>query len=279
MKWSQVLWIRFFNKSSLLDKGTLCQLKHLINRTSVPSDPDHNMKAAEDFLTVVLHAHIIAACDVILQQNKFVSVSELADSLLASYSKLDIGGGNVMKNVDGVHLYACDLLTLGLLWMGFHDAIREGDGDHIMVYWRFLLPLYKTINRKNYAIEALNVQLQQKYLLSERQAAQLIWSHFVNTQGRQGCNIPCDLHIEHLNRRLKITIRHLGSNVQPSSVVRAAKCVGVIHQICNHFANEMTSNTKTDKHLYPGFGKDYELILSVWRALIKGNIWNGLKCI
>lgn len=30
-------------------------------------------------------------------------------------------------STDEVYLYACDLLTLGLLWMCFHDAIREGD--------------------------------------------------------------------------------------------------------------------------------------------------------
>lgn len=32
-----------------MDKGTLYQLKNVINRTSVPTSPDKNMKAAEDF--------------------------------------------------------------------------------------------------------------------------------------------------------------------------------------------------------------------------------------
>ena len=36
-------------------------------------------------------------------------------------------------------------------------------------------------------------------------------SRFVNTQGRRGCNVPCDLHIEHLNRRLKGIIKNMGS--------------------------------------------------------------------
>ena len=35
---------------------------------------------------------------------------------------------------DSVFVYA---LTLGLLWMGFHDAIREGDGERVIVYRKF----------------------------------------------------------------------------------------------------------------------------------------------
>ena len=52
----------------------------------------------------------------------------------------------------------------------------------------------------NYSTEAVNPLLQMKYLLSEREAAQLKWSMCVNTSACQGCNIPMDLHMEHLNR-------------------------------------------------------------------------------
>ena len=50
---------------------------------------------------------------------------------------------------------------------------------------------------------------QYLYQLSERQKEQLIWSHFVNTQGREGANIPADLHMEHLNRWLKTVLRNV----------------------------------------------------------------------
>ena len=43
---------------------------------------------------------------------------------------------------DGVFLYACDFLTIGMIWMGFHEAIREGDGERVMVYWKFFLPCF-----------------------------------------------------------------------------------------------------------------------------------------
>ena len=40
------------------DQGTLSQIKNLLHRTVVPSDPSENMKGTEDFLLMVLHAHV-----------------------------------------------------------------------------------------------------------------------------------------------------------------------------------------------------------------------------
>ena len=44
---------------------------------------------------------------------------------------------------------------------------------------------------------------QYHCLLSDRMAAQMKWSRVVNTAGRKGKNVSCDLHLEHLNRQLK----------------------------------------------------------------------------
>ena len=237
-----------------MEKGTLYQLKTAINRTSVPNDPSDNMKAAEDFLLVVLHAHITAASQAILSFSNISSVSALANSIVASYVMLDRSSPRHACS-DEVFVYACDVLSLGLLWMGFHDAIREGDGDRVMLYWKFLLPIFRTSGRRNYCIEALNIQLHRRFTLSQRQAAQLVWSRFINTRGRKGCNIPCDLHLEHLNRRLKAAIGSLGSNIQPKSLLRAAKSIGVVHRVCEAFENETRHRTDSDKHTYPRFTK------------------------
>lgn len=61
-----------------MDKGTLYQLKNIINCTSVPTSPDKNMKAAEDFLLVTVHAHIVAAAYEVLSKNPIVSVFQLS---------------------------------------------------------------------------------------------------------------------------------------------------------------------------------------------------------
>ena len=39
------------------------QLRNLINRFGVPTNPEKNMKAAEDLLLLLLHAHIVAAAE------------------------------------------------------------------------------------------------------------------------------------------------------------------------------------------------------------------------
>ena len=50
----------------------------------------------------------------------------------------------------------------------------------------------------------LHVLLIKYYFAaSERITAQMATSHSVNKKGRKVDNIPCNLHLEHLNRRLK----------------------------------------------------------------------------
>ena len=55
-------------------------------------------------------------------------------------------------------------------------------------------------------------------------------------------DIPCDLH-------LKEMLRHLGSNIQPHSIERAGKSLGVIHNICSLFEKErnVTQDTGQQK--------------------------------
>jgi L1 cell adhesion molecule like protein len=71
----------------------------------------------------------------------------------------------------------CETLTLGLMWLGLYDTIREGDGDRILRYWRFFLIAF---NHPNYAEEATNLLMQYTYLFSE---TELLWSRCVNTKG------------------------------------------------------------------------------------------------
>ena len=141
----------------------------------------------------------------------------------------------VSKVPMGYLCYACDLLTLALLWMGFHDAIQEGDEERVMTYWN--INRVQNNGKKNYSNEALNIWVQ-KQCLSERQCAQLVWSRFINTCGQQGCNIPCDLHTEHLNRRLRTSLQNLGSNISASVIVHAAKSIGIVQRVCEVFENE-----------------------------------------
>ena len=44
---------------------------------------------------------------------------------------------------DSVYAYAVDLLGLGLFWHFFRDSVREGDGDQIVRYWKFMAAIFR----------------------------------------------------------------------------------------------------------------------------------------
>ncbi len=91
--------------------------------------------------------------------------------------------------------YTCEVLTLGLVIFDFKYAIREGDGDQVLLLWKYMLILFKATGRKNYAIEALTLLSQYHILLPCNLAEQLKWSRFINVRGLLGHNISCDLQL------------------------------------------------------------------------------------
>ncbi|XP_065908049.1 uncharacterized protein [Dysidea avara] len=63
----QEMWKRLYSKKGSRDRGTLYQLKNLLNRTAVKQDPSKAMKATEDFLTV-LFAYVITAAKKLIEE-------------------------------------------------------------------------------------------------------------------------------------------------------------------------------------------------------------------
>jgi hypothetical protein len=37
--------------------------------------------------------------------------------------------------------YACEII-LGLLYMNYNDVIKEGDGERVVLIWKYLLPIF-----------------------------------------------------------------------------------------------------------------------------------------
>ena len=83
------------------------------------------MNAAEDFMLLLLYAHIVAVVEAIQSVHPTDSV---ADERFVCPQK----GSDGDKCEDKVHVYSMEVLSLGLLWHGFHDAIKEGDGERIL---------------------------------------------------------------------------------------------------------------------------------------------------
>ena len=240
----QILVDRLYSFKSASDKGTLFQLKELVHRTSFGKDPKHNMKNTEDFLETVVFAHITAAANEIIasNDNSLISCHELSKRIVSQFVNINVPSSEDTSDAenaattentinDSVYLYAVDLLTMGLFWYAYRDAIREGDGDRIMRHWKFLAAIFRQQRHYNYANEGFNL-LAQMTLLSPRQATEIKWNRTVNTSGRKGKNVPVDLHMEHLNRKLKIMMQNLGSNITPTTVKRSAKALGIIEHVC-----------------------------------------------
>ena len=119
------------------------------------------------------------------------------------------------KILDHVQEYAKEVLSLGLFYLEFQDAIREGDGLRVFRCWKFMFLWFRQTKHTNYTIEAMNLLVQYYYLFTPRLAEQLIWVHFINTQGGLGHNIPADLHMEHLNRACKEALYHSYVLIRP----------------------------------------------------------------
>ena len=241
----QVIWKRLFIEATLSDKGTLYQLKVLLNRKAIPNQPKQNMKACEDFLFIILSALVKVAAEDILKSEPAtnVSVTDLATSIVDKF--VDIGTNKKAVD-DDLYVYTRELLTLALIWLNYYDSTKEGDGDRIILLWKFLFVIFKKARRKHYSKEAFILLVHFNFLLSDRLTQQLKWSRFVNTRGQIGCNMPCDLYNEHLNRQLKSVLRNLRSNLQKNTIDRAAKSLGVIHLIDQQFCDELHVTAMVD---------------------------------
>ena len=159
----QTMVDRLYSSKSSTDKGTLFQLKELVNRTSFGNNPKNNMKATESFFEVVLFAHVIAASNQFMpiNENGTADVHDIAQKI-SNFVKLTIplpNDDNNEENASTVHVeqdsekdlvfaYAADLLTMTLFWYGFRDSIREGDGNRMVRYWKFLLAIFRAENNE-----------------------------------------------------------------------------------------------------------------------------------
>lgn len=263
-----------------------------MNRRNIRKKPSEDVNASEDFFVAVTESHILAA------SMKFFNMSSLNDTPSQKYfpasscelhpmqrRRLMLLATDEMvkkfvhmpfvdsqtqaeassekqsektEKMDGVYEYACEALSLGLLYLEFIDAIREGDGDRILRCWRYFLILFKASRRKNYAIEAFSLLAQEKFLLSPRQALQLKWSRTINTHGRPGKNIPCDLHMEHLNRECKSALSGLGSNITDKSVKRIGQCIGKTVDMLKAFDKDNGVPTQSGHHTRRSSESDIE---------------------
>ena len=250
------------------------------------NDPTKDMNACEDFFSLVVEAHILAAA---MATFKMSSVNDEPDcsslfpegsselnsmqrrnvlllaveTVLDKFVDLSFGDDKAQRGEsDRVQAYARDVLSLGLLYLEFNDAIREGDGSRILRCWQYFLFIFKATNHRNYAIEAFTLLAQEKFVFSPRMALQLKWSRTINTHGRPGKNIPGDLHMEHLNRECKGALSGLGSNITDKSVKRVGKCIGKTVEVLQGFDKANNIRQQSGYHTRKSSKEDMKKMLT-----------------
>ena len=63
--------------------------------------------------------------------------------------------------------------------------------------------------------------------LPEDLAFQLLWNRTVNVRGGKGKNVAADLHMEHLNKRYKESIKSAGGNLTNQTIARHSQMLGL----------------------------------------------------
>lgn len=202
----QVIWKYLFKASSFNEVGTLYQLRNVLNRSNVVYEPKNDYNACSDFFETIVESHVIAAVMETFQMTSmsdtprcsyfpdgFYSLSEAEQRTVLQLAVKQVVAKHVCVQFnpqrdqssaeDGIMQYARELLSLGLLFLNFHDAIREGDGERVFLCWKFFFPIFMAAGRTKYTIEAFSMMCQRYYLFSERQVKQLMYSRFINTSG------------------------------------------------------------------------------------------------
>ena len=126
----------------------------------------------EEFLILILEAHILDIAMTYFDLDSLddtpksptfseehfldVSLSERTEIFMSAVKKLlsdntyEYVLGRKRDDADRVLVYGKELLSLGMLYFEFADAIREGDGTQLLRCWRYLYCLFsKPLTRTN----------------------------------------------------------------------------------------------------------------------------------
>ena len=136
-------------------------------------------------------------------------------------------------------------------------------GGRILTTWKYLLPIFKASDRRNYLVEVLLTLYNCYFVYSLCQAKQLLWSRFINTHGLPHKNIAADLHMEHLNRLCKEIIKGLEANKTLSAIKRIGDAIGPLHAVLEDFDNSVLYSNLDASHKFAISQKDRNKILSI----------------
>ena len=156
-----MIWKYFFSKTSCSEHDTLNQLLNSIHRSNVVKQPIDSYDATHDYFTLVVEAYILVAAMKVFEMDSLVSVpseklvpeganswmmkdndcqrllDSLVDQLLKTFFAGELHNPSAVDNNsdDKVLLYSKYLLTFGIFYLEYCEAVREGDGLRVLQCW------------------------------------------------------------------------------------------------------------------------------------------------
>ena len=224
---------RFYTSNSGMNKGTLYQLRCLINRRNVSGRVKEEMNQIQDFLRSVMKVHVLCEFFGNKTQVLAANLSQMDFNFIIQWWKMEVLEWKAWHNSRSV----CDALFVvractpqrvkreqrdrwsQRLRNGFADwhsygrgAVKEGDGDRLVRFWRFMQLYCSATGHLKYAFECFNFVAQISSTLTAQEAYRTKWCWFANTKGTAAHNLSGDLLMEHWNKSMKTHLCGVGAN-------------------------------------------------------------------
>ena len=145
------------------------------------------------------------------------------------------------SNIDHKAQYSKAIIWYGLVAQCRRDAIREKDGPRMILHWRMDMLWFFELNHPKYFIHGHQLLTDIAGGVSGSLAFQLIWNRTINVQGIEGRNIAADLHMEHLNKAYKESIKAAGGNLTKDTRGRHSQMLGLHHEMTDLFSQNLAS--------------------------------------
>ncbi|KAJ3567632.1 hypothetical protein NP233_g6233 [Leucocoprinus birnbaumii] len=156
--------------------------------------------------------------------------------------------------------------------MSLHEmlhAIKHGHPERTLRMIKFWTPMFYSAGSYNYANESMELLHNVIHDWPTSYASVAVGGMFVTTSGRAGGFKPTDLHVEHLNDRIKE--RAHGSNATPRILEKVTPAMGHIQKLTDQLFYDLGVEQQNQKHSHVEQHKDVEILV---QYLVNNNIFN-----
>ena len=169
---------------------------------------------------------------------------------------------------DMIKNYSHLVLDLGVQFKSLLSLFRSPNRQRGLALLKLTMIHFKANNGcSKYASEILRLLVHQHCILSEKEAAEEFYGMFVNTTGKPGSHIPCDLKMEHIVKEVKSNIKHMFSNKTDKNITTRTSALPLIKDISEKFDVTTGVIVRSKKHTHSDSLQDEKAIMNDIRQL------------